>query len=105
MDLLSRSEELIMLSIWRLQDEAYGLRILQHMSETTGRDWAIGAVYVPLDRLVKRGYVTDRWGEPTPQRGGRSKRFYRLTASGVAALNELRRIQNVMWDSLPAFEG
>ena len=104
MDLLSRSEELIMLAIWRLQKDAYGLRILEHLSETTGRDWAIGAIYVPLDRLAKRGYVTDHWGEPTPQRGGRSKRFYRLTATGVSALNELRHIQNTMWEGLPAFE-
>ena len=99
--LLTRAEELILLAVWRLQADAYGVPIRKHLSKVTGREWAIGSVYVPLERLTRRGFVRTSQGPSTPERGGRSKRFYRLTPKGVAALNEVRRIQDVMWTGLP----
>lgn len=78
MDLLTRMEELLLLSVWKLQDEAYGLGIKQHLSELLERDLSVGAVYVPLKRLEKRGYLETWNSEPTEERGGRSKRFYKF---------------------------
>ena len=102
MHLLSRTEEFIMLAVWRLQDNAYGITIRQHLQEVAGLDYSVGGIYVPLDRLAGRGYLSVRRGDPTPQRGGMSKRFYRLTAKGAAALHDVRRLHTVMWKDLPA---
>ncbi len=101
MTVLTRSEELILLSVWKLQAEAYGAAIRNHLSDVTGEDWPVASVYGPLDRLAGRGFVKTRMGEPTPERGGRRKRYFKLTAKGVAALNHIRAIQDKMWASLP----
>lgn len=101
MDLLSRPEELLLLAVWRLQDEAYGAALRDHLSHVTGEDWSVGAVYAPLDRLASRGFLGSALGDPTPERGGRAKRYFRLTAKGVAALSRLRAIQETMWAGLP----
>ena len=101
MKLLSRSEELILLAIWKLQDEAYGIAIREHLVRATGRSWSIGAVYVPLDKLVKLGYIRSLQAPPTPERGGRSKRYFSVTKQGLAALNEVRLIHDAMWADLP----
>lgn len=97
MDILTRSEELLLLSVWRLQEEAYGASIREELSKKTGKDWAIGSVYGPLDRLAKQGLLTTFIGAPTQERGGRSKRCYKLTRAGVAALNHTRQITEVFW--------
>ena len=101
MKFLSRPEELVMLSIWHLQDNAYLVTIRNHLSKMTDKEWSVGAVYVPLDRLTKIGYMETTWGEATPERGGRRKKFYRLTKSGYAALGELQRIHETMWKGFP----
>ncbi|WP_020403802.1 PadR family transcriptional regulator [Gracilimonas tropica] len=101
MDLLSRMEELILLAVWKLQDEAYGLEIRLHLSEILGRELSVGAVYVPLKRLKKRGYLSSWDSEPTDERGGRSKRFFKLTAKGVNALQEVHSVQEKTWRNLP----
>ena len=101
MNLLSRSEELILLAVWRLQENAYGAAIRGHLSEVTGEDWSIAGVYGPLDRLAAKRLVRTHMGEPTPERGGRSKRFFELTATGVTALNTVRSVQQTMWKDLP----
>ena len=101
MKILSRPEEMVMLSIWHLQDNAYLVTIRDHLSETTGKEWSVGAVYVPLDRLTKLGYVETSWGDATPERGGRRKKFYRLTKPGYAALGALQRVHETMWKGFP----
>ncbi len=101
MAFLSRTEELILLSIWNLQKNAYGAAIRDHLSDVSGHDWSIGAIYIPLDRLAHRGYVRSFKGKPTPQRGGRSKRFYELTPEGKAALIKIRRVQDALWEGRP----
>lgn len=107
MKLLSRIEEIILLSIWRLQGDAYGMTIRQEVIKTTGKNWLLGAIYGPLGRLQKNGYVTTIKGEPTPERGGRAKVFYLLTAEGKAALLEIQRVNAVIWKDIPSlvFEG
>jgi DNA-binding PadR family transcriptional regulator len=101
MNLLSRPEELLLLAVWRLQEEAYGAAIRNHLSDVTGEDWSIGSVYAPLDRLARKGFIRSYLGPPTPERGGRSKRFFRLTAEGVAALDRVRTLHESMWKGLP----
>lgn len=101
MELLTRMEELLLLSVWKLQDDAYGLEIKQHLSEILGQDLSVGAVYVPLKRLKKRGYLSSWDSKPTEERGGRSKRFYKLTSKGVSALQHIKTIEEETWSNLP----
>ncbi|MDX1585282.1 MAG: PadR family transcriptional regulator [Balneolaceae bacterium] len=101
MDLLTRMEELLLLSVWRLQEEAYGLEIRQHLSEMLGKDLSVGSVYVPLKRLKKRGFLTTWDSDPTDERGGRTKRFFKLTSKGVSALQQVKTVQEQTWADLP----
>lgn len=101
MKLLSRQEEIVLLAIWQLRGNAYGVTIREYISETTNKYWSIGAIYVPLDRLVEKGLVMTYQGKPTERRGGRSKRFYEITPDGMKALDEIKQIQEVLWDGFP----
>ena len=101
MKILSRAEELVLLSVWKLQEDAYGVTIRKNIIESTGTEWSIGAIYVPLDRLTKWGFLEAIQGEPTSERGGRSKRYYQLTTEGLQALTHLKQVQESMWDNLP----
>lgn len=101
MRLLTRTEELLLLSVWDLQQDAYGLAIRTRMERLLGRRVSVGAVYIPLERLARKGLLTTWESEPTEQRGGRRKRFYRLTAAGVAALDTVRQLHDRAWAGLP----
>lgn len=98
MKLLSRTEELLLLTVWRLQGDAYSLTIQEAMSDLLGKPVSIGAVYVPLERLAKHGLLKRREGEPEDRRGGRRKRFYELTAKGHRSLAAIDAIQRKAWD-------
>lgn len=102
MTLLSRTEEILLLAIWRLQDQAYGIPIREEVSQATGHTWSIGAVYAPLHRLEKKGYVTSRKGQSTRERGGRSKVIYELTPQGKQALLKIRQVHDALWMGIPA---
>ncbi len=78
---------MIMLALLRLDDKAYGVPVRREIQARTKRDVSIGAVYATLDRLEAKGYVSSFRADPTPERGGRSKRFFRTTGMGVAAVN------------------
>jgi PadR family transcriptional regulator PadR len=96
-DYLGEFEHIVVLALLRLGDRAYGVTVRQEIEVRTGREVSIGAVYATLDRLEGKGYVKSRTGEPTPERGGRSKRFFRVTAKGVAAVNHTHRsLQSMM---------
>jgi DNA-binding PadR family transcriptional regulator len=101
MKFLSRQEELMLLSIWKLDDNAYGVTIRQNVTDLTGKYWSIGAVYDVLDRLTKKGLVSTVVGDPVKARGGKSKRFYRITKPGFKALEEVRNLQRKAWVDLP----
>ena len=101
MKLLSRNEEIVLLAIWRLKDNAYGVTIRDLVSEITGQDWTFGAIYVPLDKLTRKGFVTKTLSEPTSQRGGRSKCMYELSSTGKRALKEIRQVQEALWKNIP----
>jgi DNA-binding PadR family transcriptional regulator len=98
---LSRLEEQILLAVLRLKDEAYGITIRKYLKEVTSETISIGGIYVPLDRLVRKGYIEAYQGDPTPERGGMSKRYYRLTKEGIDALKESKRIFEKLWKNLP----
>ena len=99
--MITRTEELILLSVWRLKDDAYSVKIREHLKDVTGQFWSFGAVYMPLDRMVKRGLLQSQLSEPTQKRGGRSKRKYQLTPFGFKALEEIKKIQETAWKGLP----
>jgi DNA-binding PadR family transcriptional regulator len=86
-DYLGEFEHLVLLALLRLQDRAYGVTVRQEIEGRANREVSIGAVYATLDRLEAKGYVSSSMGEPTRERGGRSKRFFRITARGARALN------------------
>jgi PadR family transcriptional regulator, regulatory protein PadR len=90
-DYLGEFEHIIVLALLRLEDRAYGVTVRQEIEFRIQREVSIGAVYATLDRLETKGYVKSHHGDPTPERGGRSKRFFRVTAKGVAAVNRTQR--------------
>jgi DNA-binding PadR family transcriptional regulator len=98
---LTRFEEQIMLSVWKLKEEAYGTSIYQYIKGITNKKLAIGGIYFPLERLVKKGYLEAFQGEPTPVRGGQSKRYYRLTELGLQELLKSKAVQDEFWKGLP----
>ncbi len=100
MKLLSRGEELIMLAIWRLKDEAYCLEIMEQAEKDTGKNWTLGGIYALLNRLEKNGYIQSKFGPPTPERGGKSKRYYEVTPKGLAELKEIKKIELNIWRGL-----
>jgi DNA-binding PadR family transcriptional regulator len=101
MRLLSRSEELVLLAVWKLQEDAYCIPIRQELIKVTKKKWSFGSVYDPLDRLEKKGLLKSYLSEPTKERGGRSKRIYQLTSLGKRALMEIRSIQDALWNKIP----
>ncbi len=104
MKLISRIEELILVSIWRLEENAFGLAILDELQRVTGKTWLTGSVYASLARLLKQGYVEAIEGEPTPERGGRRKIYYRVTTEGKKALKKLMNVHAALWSGLAPFE-
>lgn len=100
MKLLTRLEELLLLAVWHLQDDAYTVTIHKYLEDAADESWAFGALFVSLDRLVKKGYLHTHLAEPTAERGGRSKRMYRLSDDGIRALIDIRTIQDNAWGEL-----
>src|ERR1700724_2423025 len=99
-DFLGEFEHIIVLALLRLEDQAYGVTVRQEIEFRTERDVSIGAVYATLARLETKGYVKSHRGDPTPERGGRSKRFFRVTAKGLAAVNRTQHALQSMTDGL-----
>lgn len=97
MILLTRSEEIVLLAIWKLKNNAYGVTIREQISHDTGHEWSFGAIYKPLKKLLHRDYVAKTSSKPSPERGGRSKYLYTLTASGEDALRDIRKIHKALW--------
>jgi len=89
--LLGGFEQLLLLAILRLDDNAYGATVRRELIECADKDVAVGAIYTGLDRLEQKGFVESWMGEPTPTRGGRGKRIYRVTSAGRRALSDIDR--------------
>jgi PadR family transcriptional regulator PadR len=99
-DLLGEFEHLVLLAVLRLADAAYGMSVRREIADRTGRDVSIGAVYATLDRLATKGLVTSVLSDPTPERGGRAKRSFRLTGAGINAVNRTRQDLSNMLEGL-----
>jgi PadR family transcriptional regulator len=89
-------EQLVLLGVMRLGDEAYGAAIRQEIHARSGRDVSISAVYTTLDRLESKGLIRSSVGEPTAQRGGRRRKFYTLRPAGATALRQAYRAFTAM---------
>lgn len=94
---LGEFEQIVLLAIMRVGADAYGVTIHSEIKSKTGRNPAPGALYTTLDRLEEKGLLTSRLGEPTPQRGGRPKRYFQINAAGIEAVARAQRsYQNLM---------
>ncbi len=98
---LGEFEELILLTVCILFENAYGVTVMQELEKQTGRSLSISAVHAALIRLEKKGFLTSRMGGATQVRGGRRKRYFQITDSGKAALTEMRRIREKLWQMIP----
>ena len=97
---ISRSEEFLLLAVWRLKENAYGVTIRDHLNKATGKTWAYGALFIMLSHLEKKGCLTSDFTDPSPWRGGKSKRIFKLSAQGVKALEEVRKAHESIWDGI-----
>ena len=98
-------ELLVLLALIRLGDEAYGVPIAEAIEVSSKRSVAIGSVYITLERLQRKGFVTARLGEPTAARGGRAKTYFRITARGLKEVRRARQTLMTLWRGVPQLEG
>ena len=104
-EFLSNFEFMVLLALLRLGDEAYGVPIATAIEEGIGRAVSLGSVYAALDRLEAKEFVTSRIGDPTPARGGRAKRHFRVTARGLREAKAARRAFSKLSAGIPEFGG
>ena len=104
-DYLTDFELMILLSILRLGDEAYGVPIAREIETTGGRSVVLAAVYAALDRLEANGLVSSSVGEPTPERGGRAKKFFDVTPAGLRAVRQTQQALTNLWSGIPQLKG
>jgi len=97
---LSVNEQIFLIAIWRLKDEAYGVRIRDKIEEMTGRTFTFGTLYNTLDNLAKKGYVTSRAVQILNQAGGNKRVYYTATKSGLEALRKARQLQEAIWKGI-----
>ena len=98
---LGDMEHLVLLAILRLGPDAYGIPILDEVSARSGREVSRATVYVALKRLEQKGLVSSRLGDSTPERGGRAKRYFRVTAAGLGRLRRTRSTLLDFWAAIP----
>ena len=97
---LGELEHIVLLAVLRLGENAYGVPIRREIERRTARSLTVGALYRTLDRLEAKGYVTSRFGDPTPERGGRSRRYFRTRPLGIRALRASRDALAAMWEGV-----
>jgi len=98
-------ELLVLLALIRLGDEAYGVPIADEIEASCGRSMSVGSVYITLGRLEHKGLVSSRLGEPTAERGGRAKTYFRPTAKGLREVRLARQALMRLWQGVPQLEG
>jgi len=97
---ISKIEELCLLTIWRQKDNAYGVTIRRNITELTLKEYSYGTIYSLLDQLLNKGLVDKFEGDPTNERGGRRKLFYKITTQGKEALKNAYEMQRKVWGEL-----
>ena len=98
---LGTNDLMILLALMRLGDDAYGVPIARELEATVGRPVALASVYATLERLVERGLVESELGEPTAERGGRAKKYFRLTGKGLREVRSAKQSLVKLWKGLP----
>ena len=96
---------MVLLSLLRLGEDAYGVPITNEIEKQSGRSVAVGSVYAALERLERKGLITSRWGAPTAERGGRAKKHFSVTASGLKELRQAQKTLINLWKGLPELKG
>ena len=104
-DYLGHLELMVMLVLIRLGEKAYGIPIAHEIETKGGREISLGSIYATLDRLETKGLVSSELGEPTPERGGRAKKYFSVTAKGVREVRETQRLLKQLWQGLRKLEG
>jgi PadR family transcriptional regulator, regulatory protein PadR len=99
--LLTDFEIMILLAVLRMENDAYGVTIAREIEDKAGRTVQLPAIYAALDRLEKQGLVRSWIGEATPQRGGRAKKHFALTAAGLGSVQDTRDALTALWSRLP----
>ena len=102
---LGELELMVLLALVRLGEDGYGVPISRELQVLARRDVALGSVYAALDRLTEKGMVASQLGEPTAERGGRAKRYFRITPAGLRALRATRSALINLWSGVPLLEG
>jgi PadR family transcriptional regulator PadR len=97
---LGEFEQIVLLAVLRLGEDAYGVPIRSEIERRTGRSLTVGALYRTLDRLENKGYVNSWFSDPTPERGGRSKRYFSVRPLGLRTLQASRDALAAMWEGL-----
>lgn len=100
-DQISNFEMMVMLALIRIGDKAYGVPISEEIERLSGHDVVVGSVYAALERLQSRDLVQSRIGEPTPERGGRARRYFTVTGKGLKVIRDTRRTLMRLWDGIP----
>ncbi|MDX2245375.1 MAG: helix-turn-helix transcriptional regulator [Bacteroidia bacterium] len=98
---LGELEEIVLLAVAALYDEAYGVSVKQELETRMGRGISVGALHTAFKRLEDKGFLQSRLGEATAERGGKRKRFFRVTVYGHRALTEARDLRSKLWDAVP----
>ena len=104
-DYLTDFEFMLLLAVLRVGDDAYGVKIAREIEASGERTVMLGAVYTGLDRLEANGLVTSTVGEPTPERGGKAKRYFSVTPAGMKAVRQAKRVFVQLWSGVPGLEG
>jgi PadR family transcriptional regulator PadR len=92
---------MLILSIWKLQDDAYSLTIRRHLKKITRKNWSFGSLFNSLEGLVKKKYIVSYIGDTAPAREGRRKRLYKVTKEGLEAIVEIKKIDQKIWEDIP----
>jgi DNA-binding PadR family transcriptional regulator len=102
---LGHFELMVMLAVLRVGEDAYGVPVARELEETTSRDVFLGSVYAALDRLETKGLVSSSIGEPTAERGGRAKKYFKVTAKGLREVRDTQRTLVKLWKGVPDLQG
>jgi len=100
MNIITRLEEAILIAIWRLEDNAYGVTINKQVSQAFKKKYSMGALYFALDQLLRKDYVTKNVKRFYHEKGGRSRTYYSLTNKGKKALREVKAYQKSLWEGI-----
>jgi DNA-binding PadR family transcriptional regulator len=100
---ISKAEEMVLLTILRLGDEAYGVTIRRQLRKDTGKDYTYGTLYGLLRQMDQKGYIRKTKGEPLPQKGGRGKSYFKLTPAGIRTLKDAAELHRRIWKDFQVF--